>query len=322
MHHNLLRVLPNSVLCSLKKVMPDKAEIIDIIRLDAFLEKTDFDKLNVLNWPICEIKEGEWDYLLFNVCFLEDMLRKITYCLSNGYRPVVNFVHPTDNDNTWEQLFEQPYNGMIERKTEGKICDVKVAPLYFPTFPTAEDVKKYGKLYRAFAKPNKYFQNYFQQEYDKLIKGKRVIGVLCRGTDYVATKPKSHPVQPAVEDIIALVKQKMVELRCESIYLATEEAAIHRQFEEAFPGKILINKRHYFDEYYQMQGTNDSTLISAVHFKRENDNYYKALEYFSSLYLLAHCNALIAGNCGGSRAALYLNYGAYEYSFLFNLGVY
>lgn len=59
-----------------------------------------------------------------------------------------------------------------------------------------------------------------------------------------------------------------------------------------------------------------------MHFERENDSYYKSLEYFSSVLLLSKCQGLIAGNCGGSRAAMYMNDGKYEFSYLFDLGLY
>ncbi|MDR0507244.1 MAG: hypothetical protein LBH32_10600 [Dysgonamonadaceae bacterium] len=49
---------------------------------------------------------------------------------------------------------------------------------------------------------------------------------------------------------------------------------------------------------------------------------FAGISYLSSICLLSRCNALIAGNCGGSAAALYINNFKYEYWHLFNLGLY
>ncbi len=325
----LLKRCPTKLLVLLKTIFrkkKDLVELFDSVRLERYTEQTDLLDLDVHDRPICLIQHAEWDYPLFNVCFLENMIKNIVYCLANGYRPVVNYESTVTKTNLWESLFVQPYGKGDEKTDYCSVCDVKAAPVYFPAFPTDADVKKYGKLYKAFVRPNPQVLEYWEEEYRRVFgveeKAKRVLGVLCRGTDYVATKPKGHPIQPKVEDVIELVKRKNEELQCEYIYLATEEEAIYKKFEAAFPGKILINKRKYFDSYYTLQADDVSKVISSVHFDREDDNYLKALEYFSSLNLLSKCSALIAGSCGGSRAALYMNNGKHEYSYLFNLGVY
>ena len=59
-----------------------------------------------------------------------------------------------------------------------------------------------------------------------------------------------------------------------------------------------------------------------MHFERENDEYLKGLEYLSSLYIVSQCKALIAGNCGGSQMAVFVNGGRHEYEHVFDLGMY
>lgn len=88
-------------------------------------------------------------------------------------------------------------------------------------------------------------------------------------------------------------------------------------FCKEFKGKVLINKRVWYDEYY-----NGHKLIGEVHHKRKNDAYLSTLEYFSSVNLLSKCTGLVAGNCGGSVGAALLNNGKYEYMYIFNLGTY
>lgn len=45
-------------------------------------------------------------------------------------------------------------------------------------------------------------------------------------------------------------------------------------------------------------------LIGQIHFDRENDNYLKMIEYLSSMIILSKCDAIVAGNCGGSLFAV------------------
>lgn len=321
----ILRHLPNSILlkiCGLLKNKLGYYEQVERIRLSNFVRKTDFHNLDVSKMTNCSIELAEFDYKLFNMCFFNNMLRNIIYCLSKGYRPVVNFKSSKEKVNIWEEFLKQPYNRTINKMEDVCKCDIKNALLYIPVFPNDEEIQLFGEIYKVFLNFNDDIQKYIDEEYNKLLLGKRVLGVLCRGTDYLALKPKGHPVQPTLDEVIEEVKVKMKELNCDYIYLATEELGIDKRFNEEFPGKIIINKRKYFDDYYKLKSDGKIVQISQVHFNRENDNYYKSLEYFSSIVLLSKCCGLIAGNCGGSRAALYLNKGKYEYKHLFNKGLY
>ena len=114
-------------------------------------------------------------------------------------------------------------------------------------------------------------------------------------------------------------EQKMQELGCGAIYLATEDGKIDKAFRERFPGKIRINQRRYYDELFDENGLQ---LIKDVHFDREDDDYWKGMEYLSSLVILSRCESLIAGNCGGSQMAVFMNGGKYRYCKIYNLGLY
>ncbi len=301
---------------------PSYSELLDSTRLASFLEHTgDYKSVVGNKWPVCEIKEGDWNYPLVNICFIENMLKNIVWCLASKYVPIVK-VTSNDGINLWESLFLQPFS-VDEKIAPMTNCPYKSAPVYFAVFPENKDINLMRKLYQTFVIPREDVRAYFDKEYETLLKGKRVLGVLCRGTDYIMTKPKGHPIQPSIEEVINLVRQKVVEMSVQYIYLATEEAAVVNMFNERFPGKVITNKRNYYDAYYDLYKGSETARISAVHFERENDSYYKSLEYLSSINLLSKCCGLIGGNCGGSRAALYLNDGkSYEYYHLFNLGLY
>ena len=320
--YNIYKLLPNGIMRLIEKRVTnnDRKALLQSIRLEKFLQVTDFEKLDTEKYSVCYIKKATWDYPLFHMYFLVNMLDNIIYCLANKQKPIIQFEN-SEKINLWEQFLEQPYT--LQKNVKEYECDERDAHLNWPLNPSKDQISKYAKLYKFFVKLNQKTKEYFDNEYKEIIEGKRVLGVLCRGTDYTANKPKGHPIQPDIDDVIVLVKKKMVDLKCEWIYLATEEKEIADKFEKEFPNQILVNKRKYFDEFHSIRNNQgENARISWVHFDRENDNYYKSLEYFSSINLLSRCTALIAGNCGGSRTALYLNDNHYEYSYLFDLGVY
>ena len=77
---------------------------------------------------------------------------------------------------------------------------------------------------------------------------------------------------------------------------------------------VIENKRRYFNEKYEQENL---SVISQVHFERENDDYLKMLEYMSSMNIVNKCEYLVTGLSGGSEMAIYRNGNTYKY---FNYG--
>lgn len=182
-----------------------------------------------------------------------------------------------------------------------------------------DEIKLWGTLYNLLFVLNEKTEEYVQSEINNCIGSQSVLGVLVRGTDYTGTKPKGHPIQPDIEDVIREVRKEFGNGNYDAIYLATEEEQIYHKFNTEFPGMIITNRRVYYDSIYYANGLK---LIGKVHFNREYDDYYKGIEYLSSIWILSKCKSLIAGHCGGSRAAVFLNNGLYEYLHIFDLGLY
>ncbi len=170
-----------------------------------------------------------------------------------------------------------------------------------------------------FAKYNKKTLEYFDSEYNKLIKGKKTVACVLRSTDYTKLQPKGHPIQPSNEEVFDKIREVMNRFGIDYIYLATEDKKIADAFKEEFPNRIIENKRRYLNEKYDEE---DLSLVSQVHFNRENDDYLKMLEYFSSMNLVSKCDYLVTGLSGGSEMAIYRNGNRYEYSYIFDKGVY
>lgn len=58
---------------------------------------------------------------------------------------------------------------------------------------------------------------------------KNILGVLIRGTDYVARKPKNHPIPPEPEILMKDIKKIDGENNYDFIFLATEDDIIREK---------------------------------------------------------------------------------------------
>ena len=255
-----------------------------------------------------------YHFSFYSVFFHVSAISHILYELANQRLPYMN-----DRFQVWADFFNQPFaslNQKPENTSTKKECLYR--PWFIPYCKTVTAV--WTKLFRDFVCFNEKTSAYIQTECDQLLTpDRKVLGVLCRGTDYVTTKPKKHPKQPDPQEIIAVCKKWVKKHHYNAIYLATDEERLLKMFQEAFPGMIMENKRTYYDRIMKEQSL---VSIANVRFDRENDEHYKGLEYLSSLVILSRCQGLVAGNCGGTRMALFLNEGRYENCKVFDKGLY
>lgn len=247
---------------------------------------------------ICRITGGAYEYTFFNVCFAGDMLSAALDVMSRGKKPRMEVCHPVTGENLWEQFFLQPF----ERESEYRTLDGGQRG-------RGEDVK--GTETVSYADRAAFHPNFLSVRDPE----EREIWT-CLYRDFLRLNPET-------EEVIAKVKETLdTEWRGEDfrIYLACDEKRVEERFQAAFPDRILVNKRVYYDEVYR--SGEEAKVIGDVHWNRERDDYRRGLEYLSSLILLSRCRSLIAGNCGGSNAAIYWNGGKYESWYLFDKGFY
>ena len=181
------------------------------------------------------------------------------------------------------------------------------------------DYSYWCEICQRYLRLNETIKAYIAAEYETLLQGRRVLGISLRGTDYTRKKAYAHPIQPDVEDVLTKAGEYCAAYHYDYLYISCEEYAVVQHFEQRFPGRVLINKRQFFDH---VDFASSSTMIGDVTFNRENDAYLRGLEYISSIYLLSKCSALIAGQNTGSQMAYIFNNGSYEHVFFYRLGKY
>lgn len=257
-------------------------------------------------------------------------LGMIVYALDKGFIPVIDmqnygnmFLEKDEigKVNSWEYYFKQPAGySLKEIQNSRHVILSKAVDLNwfrYPGFSLIYDIDE-RQRWRLFCKENIVLQQDVIKKRDilvsKLFQGQKVIGVICRGTDYLNLRPKDHPVQPSIEDIIIKTKELMLRNLCERVYLATEDEQIYLKIKKVFGDKLLVNDtRRYLNTY-------DAKLSEIV--KEKGINKRKNGEdYLLNILLLSKCNCLVAGCSGGLYGALLMTEG-YEEEYIFDLGLY
>ena len=265
------------------------------------------------------IDSTEEVYFSFSACYMKDILSLAIYAICRGYKPLFK-VKAVDGSYIHDTYFKQPYEDVTEKihiKSPIKRGNIDIT--FMNMF--RKDIRSiYSKVMNQCLQLNDETQNYFKADLQATIgTRKKVLGVLVRGTDYLRLKPAFHPVQPTIEDVISECKEIIEKYNYKYIYLATEEEKYQKLFEEVFPNMVLTNQRHYIGNQFW---NSSSSHCYKVNLNIDNENYIKGIEYLSSLEILACCDSLIGGNCGGTMYAFLRNNDTYEFCKIFNLGLY
>ena len=229
--------------------------------------------------------------------------------------------------NSWEYFFEQPGGVSLEEALSCRKYIIGRDSLLFPCpgWPAENSRKLFantaGKLdyYRALCRKYIRFSRPVLDRLERITsktQGRKILGVLVRGTDYVALRPHGHPVQPTAEQAIAKAQEVMAAGNYDTVYLATEDRNIAAKFQEAFGDTLLLPECEYIDYNY-----NHPAWLANCSTNRENDKYLRGLEYLVSMLFLSRCPGFITSMTSGSAGVMCLSEG-FEYLHVFDLGVY
>lgn len=270
--------------------------------------------------------------------YVNVFLPHIAYAISKGWIPVVDmkkhkYIYSPEGEdiNVWELFFKQPCDIGLNDITYRNIihCNENLWYRWMPnTCPlmSEADISLWASIYAEFVRLNHKADQYVKAEQNEiLLSPDKTVGVIYRGTTYTKGQAKGHPIQPTMKMLADKVQQTMDDFDCDWIYLASDEKSIVDYFNNRFPNKVLINQRVYYDEVDGIDYSkynSDGTDITGKLFNRRNNNYLIGIEYISSINLVANCACLVAGACGGTTAALYMNGGRYRNKYIFELGKY
>lgn len=285
--------------------------------------------------------------------YLIGCMTQIAYAQKNGYVPVVdllNFPNALRNEtqedvNAWELYFEQPAGIGVEDVYGAEqiifhgeetckvlyIGDVDPDKAYKEYDVVIDESKEFKEWYQD-SKLMKCFQNfwhtnirysekakgYIEEQYQQLFPSSgAVLGVLCRGTDYISLRPRGHYVQPNLDMIIDKIWEVIEEYHYEYVFCATEDAELYKGLKDAFEGKIRL-----FGLDVERVRYKEGYLLNDLYKKQKMDIFQRQLNYLTEMELLSRCQGLIAGKTTGSRFLPVMKSGEYEYLYFWELGRY
>ena len=139
----------------------------------------------------------------------------IKYALSKGYIPVIDMQNYPNQmldpkllgkENAWEYFFLQPFKIGLETayKGENVILSKEVSDFGWPGSKMNDYKNKNGILTEwrtlvkwGLLKIHPHLQKEIDDMYNKFFSANdKILGILLRGTDYVATRPDKHPIPP------------------------------------------------------------------------------------------------------------------------------
>lgn len=145
------------------------------------------------------------------------------------------------------------------------------------------------------------------------LEGEKVLGILCRGTDY-RNMPPEHPVQPDLESVMQKADEIFGRYRCTKIFLGTEDKEIYAAFQKKYGDLAVTNRKRFIP--YAGKGLLAGAIQNTVQDLKE-----EGMEYLVTIALLARCDCFIGGNTSGTVGVMLMN-DAFEYKFIFDLGLY
>ena len=260
-------------------------------------------------------------------------LIKVLKYLTKGYIPIIdlksypNIINgfDTKKNNIWEIFFVQPFGYNLEEvmKKAKKIKMINEPWKVCTPWPDQrnlpfEESKRY--FWYNFAKKfspikrelidlsNKIMNNLFKNS-------KNILGVLARGTDYIAMKPKAHPVQPNLYDIIKDIKSMDDKYNYDYIFFSSEDQTYKDILSKSFPDKIkqIKSKININYDYKQKQYLGFNKNVKG------NIEFNKI--YLLNIIILSKCLDLIATKCNGTVGLLILSNG-FRNTKIYDLGLY
>ncbi len=264
--------------------------------------------------------------------YVNTIMSEVNAAVTAGWIPVIDLQsYPSTYleqqyvgiKNAWEYFFEQPGRTSLEdAKQTGNYLTADqefTNPGPYSGAAFYEDFYGEKTYWRLLAKQYLRLQPSIRERIEMWIAehwkaSERILGVLCRGTDYVVQRPKNHPVQPTLDEMVIKAKKLRKAWNCHIIYLCTEDAQILERFRQEFRDRITYLNKNYIRDIGTKQ-------VAEITYEREDDVRRQGEEYLIQIGILARCQCLLAGPCGGTVGAELLTDG-YEHEYVWNLGVY
>ena len=283
-------------------------------------ENRNFAVIRRSSCPACGLFSN---YIVFLGCINE--------FLHKGFIPIIDlkscenvyndFKANKSNENPWEYFFSQPFGYKLNKieKIAKKLpyfeCDTKI---FRPNVNIFLD-KKIHNFWHIISKNYLPIKNKILLEakyiYKRLFKDSyNILGILMRGTDYIARKPAAHPIPPNSSMVIKDIKNMDLKNNYDWFFISTEDDAIREIFIKEFGHKL----KFFFYTKIKYNYKNNEYLSFN---KNIRGNLKYAKFYLINIIILSKCIDILSANTSGAIGVFILNK-EFRYSKVYDLGYY
>lgn len=258
----------------------------------------------------------------------------IRTAIERGMIPIVDMQHYPNyyyNDketigriNWWEYCFLQPFPYTLEEVYHSR----NVVLCHGMYDGQLSEILDADKILQSHSLVSKYIklcpeaEKIYEEEWSRIRGGsRRILGVKCRGTDYVGLKLFGHAIMPSIQMTIEKIEEMKRIWEEEigeynAIFVATEDENILQGLKEHFKEELVFN------DYSRFKNTGSTGLFDVINKGHGAQyKYEKMMDYLATTYCLSKCDALIAPMVNGTLGALRMK-GGYEKVYIFQLGNY
>ena len=298
--------------------------LLNLIIIINISQKFDFKKNFVIIIKKLKISTaGLLAYYYLNVGCVHDYILK-------GYIPIIDLIsHPnifngfntSVTKNPWEVFFNQPFNYTLDivKKSE----TIKYAQCYgikkrpnFQVFKNNRIREYWHKIASKYIPIKSEIIKEANNKFKLLFRDSiNILGVLMRGTDYIAKKPFGHTIPPTPKMVFEDIKKMDKKFKYNWIFLTTEDDLIREKFINKFKKKLkyIKSKTNINYDYKRKE------LLAFNKNIKGNLEYMKT--YLVNIIILSKCIDIITSKTAGAIVAFILTNG-FRNKKIYDLGYY
>lgn len=205
--------------------------------------------------------------------------------------------------NAWNDFFLPISDVSIDEVYESKNVVMGYGDVWINSaeIDDEEELIYSSKVIKKYMKPNEKIAAMLNAKKLELgMDAHKTLGVLCRGTDFVSTRPSKHAIVPTAEQMIEIIEKQMLEWEnYRYIFVATEDSEILHVLKERYGERLLVNQKTMLNYTKNSKG-----WLNDLYLHEENDGVKISTEYFVSILLLCECHAFIAPSVGGTLGVM------------------
>lgn len=265
-----------------------------------------------------------YNFVMFHLKIAEK--RKAVPIVDVQYYPLEGLIedHKIGRENAWEYFFEQvsPYSLDEVYQSQNVIMAAGIDSASLSMVYDEEALQKERILSAKYIRIRPEILSVCESQFHELgLESQKVLGVICRGTDFVSAKPQGHSIVPTAQETIRVIEEKSREWGgFDAIYLATEDKNIYEVMADHYGRKLISYQKIRLD---QTDGSYLCSQIEKIALQNRQKSFKKELmtEYLISIWLLSKCDALVAPVIGSTLGVLCIGEG-FEHCHLIQLGNY